>query len=214
MPYDPETYWHNRGKDYRVALDTTPGIDFLLDSVAMMLGHVEQAVKILEVGPGYGRILSAFKKKVVLSRGLFKAGVQFSTCDFVESMRVECRRRTGVLPAAWDGDALPYPDDAFDLVISFSVALHVPPEKIRRFLDEHLRVAKTFLFVATVIDSVDPLASHCFIHDAEYIRMLQLFPPVDMRVFRYGNATHSDWMFDVSAKNQKGDAGKWLQTGM
>jgi SAM-dependent methyltransferase len=76
-----------------------------------------------------------------------------------------CELRTGLRVDWWDGITLPYEDDSFDWVISFSVLLHVPPSDIARHVSEMLRVARRYLFVSTYTGSGDGLAAHCFAHD-------------------------------------------------
>ena len=88
-------------------------------------------------------------------------------CDFVESMRYKCLRNTNILPDYWDGNELPYNNNEFDLVISFSVLLHVEPDKIEHILKEHARVCNRYIFIATYLGGLNPnaLAPHCFEHD-------------------------------------------------
>lgn len=95
---------------------------------------------ILEVGAGWGRIYS-YLKPLGLAR-------HFAMCDFVDSMRQMCFLKTGILPDHWDGYTLPYRDNHFDLVLSFSTLQHVPPEQIGAVFAEHVRVSDRWLFIA------------------------------------------------------------------
>ena len=123
--------------------------------------------EILEVGSGYGRIYDETKPMIN------KFFSEFKMCDFVESMRYKCLRNTDILPDYWDGSELPYNDNEFDLVISFSVLLHVTPDKIEQVLGEHYRACNRYFFIATYSGGLDRLAPHCFEHD--YKRLFEKF---------------------------------------
>lgn len=173
MTYNPEKYWHERGANY-----IAPGEDAErpeIDNLKYLIGSLELAFGyILEIGSGYGRIyteLKQFVKEIDLPK--YPAATQgvnkfdYQMCDFVESMRYKCLRNTDILPDYWDGNELPYNDNEFDFVISFSVLLHVPPDNIEQVLREHARVSKKHLFIATYAGGLDRLAEHCFEHDYE-----------------------------------------------
>jgi len=158
MVYIPEKYWHERGANY-----VAPGekaeqieIDNLME-VIVSSPFIKN--KWLEIGSGYGRLLEIFRERMSPFR------ISYSMCDFVESMRYKCLRNTGKLPDYWDGIELPYNDEEFDLVISFSVLLHVKPDRIEQVLKEHARVCKQYIFIATYFGGLDRLAEHCFEHD-------------------------------------------------
>ncbi len=157
MTYNPEEYWHERGANY-----VAPGEDAEKPEVENLKDIIEiydlSARNIVEVGSGYGRIYEELSSNMGTS-------FQFTMCDFVESMRYKCLRNTDILPDYWDGIELPYNDNEFDLVISFSVLLHVTPDKIEQVLKEHARVCNRYLFIATYFGGLDRLAQHCFQHD-------------------------------------------------
>ena len=162
MTYNPEKYWHERGANYIAPGEESerPEVENLLN----IIGPNMFTYPILEVGSGYGRIYKTLV--AVVSDYLEPKNLSFFTmCDFVESMRYKCLRNTDVLPDYWDGNELPYNDNEFDLVISFSVLLHVPPENIEQILKEHARVCNKYLFIATYFGGLDRLAEHCFGHD-------------------------------------------------
>jgi ubiquinone/menaquinone biosynthesis C-methylase UbiE len=60
---------------------------------------------------------------------------------------------------------LPYPDKSFDLVILFSVLLHVPDEQIKKFFSEICRVTDNYIFIATYTGNLSVTADHVFKHD-------------------------------------------------
>jgi len=154
--YNPNQYWQERGKNYTVSADTSIEL-MTLRYLLKILGKNDQ--KILEVGPGYGRIYNYLKED--LSIDLF----HFTMCDFVKSMREECEARTGIKPDLWNGKKLPYSDNAFDWVISFSVMLHVPESNILKHFEETIRVADRYIYIATYYGPNKGLAKHCFSHD-------------------------------------------------
>jgi len=190
MTYIPEEYWHTRGGNYVAPgeIDEAPEVENLK---TLLFEHNLLESKVLEVGAGYGRIYQELNKMLFITKPL-----EYSMCDFVESMRYNCLRRTGKLPELWDGKELPYNDGEFDLVISFSVLLHVTPDMIEQVLREHARVTRRFIFVATYAGGLDvPLAPHCFEHDyAMFFRLLNL-DIVNFRVFQ--NGIRANWLLSV-----------------
>ncbi len=156
MTYDPAEYWNERGRNYSVSVDTTPELKNLAD---LIVAHNIKG-KVLEVGSGYGRIYQYLADRGVIT------WEQFTMCDIANSMRYRCMDKTGILPDYWDGKQLPYEYDEFELVISFSVFLHVPPVNFWDVLLDHVRVCNRFFYIATYNGGDDgQLAKHCFQHD-------------------------------------------------
>ena len=153
--YKPQEYWEDRGANYEVNTkeynsDTEIPV---LESIIEKYNLSDSAI--LEVGSGYGRIYQESGKKCS----------NFTMCDFSHSMRRECEKKTGILPDHWNGLKLPYPDNSFDLVILFSVLLHVPDEQINNLFSEICRVVKDYVFITTYTGNLKTLAAHCFKHD-------------------------------------------------
>lgn len=189
MTYIPEEYWHARGMNYVAPgeIDESPEVDNLKD---LFLEHNLLESKILEVGSGYGRILKELNKMLFITIPL-----DYSMCDFVESMRYKCLRETGKLPEKWDGKELPYNDGEFDLVVSFSVLLHVLPEDIEKVLAEHVRVTNHYIFIATYNGNLEKLAPHCFKHD-----YLFLFEKLKLEVVNYKTyqkGLRANWLLSI-----------------
>lgn len=189
MTYIPEQYWHERGMNYVAPgeIDESPEVDNLK---GLILEHNMLDAKILEVGSGYGRIMQELNKMLFITKPL-----DYSMCDFVESMRYKCLRETDKLPELWDGRELPYNDGQFGLVISFSVLLHVLPEMIEQVLAEHARTTNHLLFIATYDGNLEKLAPHCFKHD--YFGMFEKLglKIVNYKTFQKG--LRANWLLSV-----------------
>jgi len=190
MTYIPHEYWHNRGAKYEAPgeIKEAPEVDNLK---SLILEHSLLESPILEVGSGYGRIYQELNKMLFITKP-----IEYSMCDFVESMRYHCLRNTGKLPDLWDGKDLPYNDGEFELVISFSVLLHVTPDMIEQVLSEHKRVSRRFIFVATYAGGLDvPLAPHCFEHNYSAMFYKLGLEIVDFKA--YQNGIRGNWLLSV-----------------
>lgn len=187
--YNPAEYWHAKGIDYQpsgemdegYAESEAPEVENLKNLVAQY--ELLLTGSALEIGSGYGRIYNKLKGMTEL---------KISMCDFVQSMRYNCLRKTGILPEHWDGNELPYNDSEFDLVISFSVLLHVKPDKIDQVLKEHARVCKRYLFIATHFGGIENLAPHCFEHDYKDMFDYLCLKIEDEKFFR--DKTRVNWL--------------------
>ncbi len=194
MAYDPENYWHERGANY-----VAPGEDAERPEVENLIGIVRNYTEIpnmLEVGSGYGRIYEDIRNELATCPiWATTFDLSYTMCDFVESMRYKCLRNTGILPDYWDGNELPYNDNEFDLVISFSVLLHVTPDKIEQVLEEHVRVCKKHLFIATYFGGLDGLAPHCFEHDYKILFEKMGLKIIDEKFFQAG--LRVNWLLKI-----------------
>ena len=115
---------------------------------------------ILEVGTGDGRIYQYWKE-----RNHWPRWERYHGCDISAEWAKLCEERTGLHVDVYDGITLPYDDDSFDWVISFSVLLHVPPADVAQHVAELVRVARRYVFVSTYTGTSEGLAPHCFAHD-------------------------------------------------
>jgi SAM-dependent methyltransferase len=162
MGYDPQTYWQNRGKHYRPG--THGSMLVLTEDIFRYSVKWTDARDILDVGSGKGRMYKAVED-LVLDEDRIR---QYRMCDFVESFRTACKKHTDILPDKWDGETLPYKDGRFDFVASVEVMIHVLPDKIEHFIDEHLRVTRQYLYVDAWDHTIDRRrespARHCFAH--------------------------------------------------
>jgi len=99
-------------------------------NLRFLSGAVAPGQRILEIGSGRGALL-----RHLLRQGLSVQGVEIN-----EDRIVESRRLYGDLPIAKvDGTALPFPDAAFDVVLSFDVFEHI------RESDAHVREVRRVL---------------------------------------------------------------------
>lgn len=178
--YVPSIYWETHGKCY-----SREDVEWELDNLSRWIEQLKPT-SILDVGPGWGHVY------LHLSNTGY-AG-DFAMCDFVESMRQGCKEATGILPDKWDGKTLPYDDDAFDLVLSFWVLLHVQPIYLDQVFREHIRVTRHWLSIVTLFECNGDLAPHCFIHDyAPYIQRMNI-----VHEERSGGAVH--WLLEKNGQ--------------
>ena len=182
--YIPYQYWQQRGENYQA-----PGEILELPEVTNLKKIVclfaNDTISFLEVGSGYGRIYTEINTMAPIP-------TNYTMCDFVDSMRQKCLSKIGILPDKWDGRILPYSDNQFDFVISFSVLLHVPPSDIDKIIAEHARVCKKHFFIATHAGGLDRLAIHCFDHDYYELFKKHGLKIIDEKFFR--NGLRANWL--------------------
>lgn len=154
MEYDPVAYWSRRAIKYAPEHRDSEEFQLLGEVV-----HSMSPKSVLEVGSGSGRVFSYLRES-----GVLRDIISYTMVDFVEAMRENCYANTEVKPDAWDGCTLPYDENAYNLVISFNVALHVPPGDIRVFMQEHMRVGEK-LYLVSYWRGYDNLSPHVFEHD-------------------------------------------------
>lgn len=184
--YDPVEYWAKRGRNFPQTVKSIiprrrPEYDNLIDWVNDVQPH-----EILEIGSGWGAIY-----KILADRNLAN---NFTMCDFVDSMRDGCLQATGILPDGWDGKMLPYANDSFDLVLTLRVLQHVPPGDIEAFVAEEARVARRWIFVASIRGIARPTmpSSHVFAHD--YIHLFE-YHGLQLKYEKlFGETSH--WLFE------------------
>ena len=164
--YNPKQYWEERGKNYSVSVEFDTSTE-LRNLGALKLLRGSHSDKVLEVGPGYGRICEYMK-----NNGLVPAGY-YDMCDISTSMADECQKRTGIIPLLYENEILPYKDNKFDWLISFSVMLHVPPADIESHFSEYVRVCKKHFYIATYTGTSEGLAKHVFAHN--YTDLFSMF---------------------------------------
>jgi SAM-dependent methyltransferase len=136
---DPRAYWTLRGgEDYYAEQEGQPGrtarSQWMADRIAAY-----QPTSILEIGCGYGKQLRALRDRLDCPL----VGVDFSPTQLAAARRYLAGQPDIRLCLA-SGARLPFPDGAFDLVLTSAVILHNPPPIAEQIRAEVLRVARRF----------------------------------------------------------------------
>ena len=136
---DPRRYWTLRGgDDYFREQEGQPARSRRAEWIASRLATYEPA-SILEVGCGYGKLLRELRRRLDVPM----TGVDFSPTQ-LDHARGYLRPDAGIALFLARGEHLPFPDGAFDLVVTSAVILHNPPPAADRIRREILRVARRF----------------------------------------------------------------------
>jgi SAM-dependent methyltransferase len=98
-----------------------------------------QPNSILEVGCGYGKLLRELQYRL----GIPLVGIDFSATQLALAHRL-LGGGDRVALVLGRGERLPFPDHAFDMVVTSAVILHNPPDVAERIRREILRVARRF----------------------------------------------------------------------
>jgi len=150
--YDPITYWNHRKNPNQHRNPTSLEKDFLMP-------EIKQANKILEVGPGIGRLFSLY-------------GPEDEVCgiDISERYEHKVKSRAAAYGLNYEHEVLnfykyqglPYKSKLFDLCIAVKVLLHTTPNQIDFLMCEMARVAEKVMITSKIGD--DP-ARHVFNHN-------------------------------------------------
>jgi SAM-dependent methyltransferase len=105
-----------------------------LHTVSLVAPHLDRGMAVLDVGCGEGYV-----GEELAARGV-------SEVWGVDILDLRRRKETGRF-RLYDGQSLPFPDDAFDLVMLNFVLHHVPDEKKIALVREALRVTRGKLFI-------------------------------------------------------------------
>lgn len=148
-----------------------------LDTLASWVAEASPR-SILEVGSGWGRVHNHLRQSGYLGH--------YCMCDFVDSLRQRCLQETGIPPDGWDGRTLPYLSATFDMVVSFSVLLHVPPSDLGRVFAEHVRVTKRWFYIATFFQREGWVYKGGASHLHDYIPLIEKHRLVIVDECRFG----------------------------
>lgn len=166
--YDPKSYWDSRENPNHVK---TPALGE--GHTRFLLPYFQQADSILDLGPGIGRLMPAYK---------LGSCREITTLDITRRYAEELRQT-----AAQNGvevkqhylddptDAFPFNDQAFGLGVSFSVFLHIPFDMIKHTIGELGRVCEKVVCVVGANPNWPsskeecPPDWHCFRHDYKAI---------------------------------------------
>lgn len=102
-----------------------------------------QVSSALEIGCGYGRILKLTSQ--CQPRSTLIVGMDFARPQ-LEKAKIFIENRCCFIQAS--ATDLPFRDDAFELVYSIGVLMHIPPRNIRMALLETMRVSKRYVMFA------------------------------------------------------------------
>jgi SAM-dependent methyltransferase len=134
---DPRLYWTLRGgEDYFREQEGQEARTLRADWMADRLAAY-RPTSILEIGCGYGKLLRALRLRLEIPL----VGVDFSRTQLSHARRfLEDLSDVEIVLAS--GERLPFPDGAFDMVVTSAVILHNLPEAAERIRREVLRVAR------------------------------------------------------------------------
>lgn len=136
---DPRRYWTFRGgEDYFLEQEGQPARTMRAAWIADRLAAY-RPLSILEVGCGYGKLMREIGQRLDIPI----VGVDFSApqLDRARDFLVETR---GVELILARGEALPFADRSFDMVVTSAVVLHNPPALAERIRREVVRVARRY----------------------------------------------------------------------
>jgi SAM-dependent methyltransferase len=135
---DPRDYWTLRGgPDYFREQEDHPSRTLRSAWLAGRIA-VYRPESVLEVGCGYGKQLRLLRESLP---GVPLVGVDFSPTQ-LEQARRHLDGASGVTIALASGLRLPFPDGAFDLVLTSAVILHNPPPAAEAIRREVIRVSR------------------------------------------------------------------------
>jgi SAM-dependent methyltransferase len=134
---DPRDYWTLRGgtdyfREQEGQLARSDRAEWLANRVASY-----RPTSILEVGCGYGKQLRALRRHLDVPL----VGIDFSATQLDKASEY-LSGLDGIALVLGSGAALPFPDGAFDLVLTSAVILHNPPPVAERIRREVIRVAR------------------------------------------------------------------------
>jgi SAM-dependent methyltransferase len=136
---NPRRYWTLRGgDDYFREQEGQPARSRRMEWMAERLAAYRPR-SILEVGCGYGKLLRELRRRLDVPL----VGIDFSPTQ-LERARRYLQPGDGIELLLGCGEQLPFPDGAFDMVVTSAVILHNPPPTAERIRREILRVAGRF----------------------------------------------------------------------
>ena len=148
MPYSPENYWTNRGKNYfeeaqkgkRELPDSSREIVYraLIEALNRVSFN-----SLVEVGCGFGRnlkiIADSFSNKTL-------RGTDFST-EMLATAKDYLKLYSKIKVEKQDTRNLSFGNNSFDVVFSCESLLHIPKEGIRKAVGEMVRVSKKYILL-------------------------------------------------------------------
>lgn len=95
-------------------------------------------VPILEVGPNGPGLFRCFQN----------SDISLTTLDITDAHAGEKKEYPEINFITYDGEKMPFPSDAFEIVLCIDVLEHIPPEKRNHFLGELFRVSRKTIFLS------------------------------------------------------------------
>ena len=145
--YDVVDYWNNRdnpnSKDPNER-NTQMHIDYVRF-------NIDKHDRILDFGPGVGRILPAYKRTNKITGYDISSKYRERLLGTAEKERIDLE----LIVENKKITKFTFPNDAFDVVVSVSVLLHQPPEQISNIMCELARIAKKVVIISWY-DSTKP----------------------------------------------------------
>ena len=197
--YDPITYWNKRKDPNSDAGREIGRVSFDTNYIRRNTASVDS---VLELGPGIGRTFSSYDP-----------GMQITTLDITRNYQEELARvaRSAGLGLqqyflADPREKYPFPDQEFDVGVSFQVFIHQPADIFEHSFAEMARVCKKVIVSVgahcNTAKSQPHSAPHVFRHD--YILQAQKIKRVisnllierNVLYFLIENDDHDLWMQD------------------
>jgi SAM-dependent methyltransferase len=136
---DPRRYWTLRGgRDYFREQEGQIARSLRAAWIADRLARYRPR-SVLEIGCGYGKLLRELRGRLDVPL----VGVDFSPTQLAQA-RDYLGESPDVRLVLCRGEALPFCDDCFDMVVTSAVILHNPPAAAERMRREVVRVARRF----------------------------------------------------------------------
>lgn len=168
--YNEVNYWNTRKNPNVSNIDTiTPAhLEFVKSEL--------KGKKILEVGPGIGRILPAYSDYKKISTFDISNKYHDRLMKRAKELNIEIDFSIDDDPSV-QHHILPYYDKQFDTVVCVSVLLHQRPQHVRKLMKELARVAKKVVVISWSQDgeAFEDINSkyegnkHCFHYDYKQI---------------------------------------------
>ena len=165
MRYCPPKYWEKRGKTYPNEFEKLGLKRTILFKIQKFIFKKQikklSPTQLLDIGCGFGRLFNIYQKY----------SHNFVGIDISLSMLMHAKNRKksfkGCSLIRGTVTSLPFKENAFDLVLTTEVLLHVPPKEIENALLEISRVAKEFVLNLEFFQKKRPkqLFPHNFLHD-------------------------------------------------
>ena len=159
--YTEKEYWRNRLNSYGSI--NTSKIDYVNEiEQQLLLNHIKEDNCVIDFGVGGGRLFPVYNS----IKGLIVQG--WDIADFkkiINEKKIEFKYGHLVSDVnIWDAG---YPENNFDVVVSFSVLHHIRPENIINTVKELMRIGKK-LIVSVYNDKPLPINDETYMFSYNY----------------------------------------------